>query len=435
MKIMKIGGAVLTSAKGFESLKRIISISLPEASVIVISAFGKTTIKLKNAAIIASKGDFLTAKELIDSILIEHKEIIRSNIINQTYIQKAFECIDTNISKATEIIKGVAITRELTPRTLDLVMSFGEFIASEIVNYFLLSNKFDSLIMNSCDVIVTDSNYGRAKPDYNLSLRNALEKIMPLAAPEKIIIVPGFIAKSREGEITTMGIESSNLTATLLASLLSVGEVIFWTDTIGLRDIDPKFYQENKHIPELSYDLAFKASIFGLKPVYPTMIRFAKDYNINLIFKSAFDDNNIESIIRRNSGISQLITIIEDVDIMTSDNFYSQNEIMQRNHISHNELDSSMEWIFQARFGDKAVFIRKSNGEELKSKQSDMYAVKALITIFNPCHILQINLLEMMKNQELSERISFVNYDYTSSEVYILVDKLILKTILNALLG
>jgi aspartate kinase len=216
--------------------------------------------------------------------------------------------IDQAAGKLRGILRGISITRELTPRTRDAALSFGELFALIIIDAFLAREGFSHKAIDAAELIATDSNYGNARPVIDKTRANVESIMRPAIDSAGLAITQGFVARSMDGEITTMGIESSNLTAILLAGMLGVDSVTFYTDVDGILCADPEIIPDARRIGRMDYDTAYRAALSGLKLIYPPMIEIARRNGIGFVFRNAF--NGGDSTLVSTEGCTEIPPII-----------------------------------------------------------------------------------------------------------------------------
>ena len=274
--------------------------------------------------------------------------------------------------KLFDFINSISITGELTPRIQDAVLSFGELLALIIIDKYLDEKNIKHKCIDSTSIIVSDNNFLKAKPLLKETGDNVIKFLLPELNDNQIIITQGFVARSVDGDITTMGMESSNLTATLLACILKSDKLTLWTDVEGIRSADPKFISDTKLIKNLSFTDAYVSAENGLKLIYPSMIDIAEENNLELIYKSAFNSQGGSTLI--NNGKST------DYPIINS----QQN--LKYIKISARSFKSNIKW--------------KNFFDNLMNFQSDIvelqYKSDSIILIISN----RINLKEILKNIE-----------------------------------
>ncbi len=329
MKVMKFGGAVLRSRKGFMQMVDILRSQSGVPLLVIISALASSTRDLERAARSAENGAQELAFALCDEIIREHRHFSDELLANKTTKDALSFFLDECETRLHQLLRGIAITRELTPRTLDIILSYGEMLALHIVRHFLEESGFNLTFVDSSNIMVTNSTHGAATPDSSLTALNVERTLLPAFGRSNIVLTQGFVAKSSTGEITTMGKESSNLTATLLAELLAAEEVIIWTDVEGICTADPKLIPNAQPIPQMNYSQARRAAASGLKLIYSTMIEPSERANIPLVFRSAFaPDGNFTRIAANTDSwlplfaIRELTTTVSEVSVLNGSGWH-----------------------------------------------------------------------------------------------------------------
>ncbi len=335
--VIKIGGAVLKNKEGFHQITEILRRYYNNPTLIVISALSTATRNLKRAAKTAESGDETEARKIIDEI-IELHSIFASELFQQSASYDAFaRKLEECRKELYDYAKGLSITRELTARTLDAVMSYGEFFALRAVYYYLIENEFDIEKIEATRVIVSDSNYGGAKPIYGKTKAKVDDILIPALRDNEFVLTQGFIAKSERGELTTMGIESSSLTAALLSDMIGAKEITFWTDVEGIKSADPKLVPEAKPIRSLNYKQAYAAGVNGIKLLYPKMIEQAAKTKTLLTFRSALNPEGDRSVVSADQKGNPKIIILNENLIKLNYEFSSTAEIKNmKNFLSEN---------------------------------------------------------------------------------------------------
>ena len=269
MIVLKFGGKAIGTAEDLGTCLDIIEGAAPRKPVVVVSAHGDTTNRLADLAKRALTGDIKTGK-LRDY----HMEIADEHGV-------AAGIIDPLFTRLEALLHGIGLVKELTPRTMDHVLSFGERISSRIVAAALTARGTRAVPLNAYDAgFVTDSNFGNAKP--LPGIEESIEK--HIEGVEDIPVVTGFIAKDRGGEITTMGRSGSDLTATLIAAAIGADEVEIWKSVDGVMTADPGLDDNAMNIPEISFDEASELAYFGAEVLHPASLvpAIAKDIPVRV---------------------------------------------------------------------------------------------------------------------------------------------------------
>ena len=197
-----------------------------------------------------------------------------------------------------DIYNGIFVLSEFTDKIRDRITSYGEFLSSNIVAARLQYEGLDSLWMNSSELIRTDSNFTHAKVDFATTDENLKNYIAD--HQNKIIVAPGFIAKDKNGNATTLGRGGSDYTAAIVAAAISAEELQIWTDVSGMMTADPRLASNGKPIPEISYHEAMELSHFGAKVLYPPSIQPVMAKNIDLKIKNTFDPDAYGTLVSHN---------------------------------------------------------------------------------------------------------------------------------------
>lgn len=310
---MKIGGAVLNKPQNFSFLFEIITKHCTSPTIFVFSAFSDLSRKLRQSARIAKSEGLDPAMQYFAKVKQQLFELVKSLFTTDESANSVNFKLNVLFESFEKILFGIAITKELTKRTLDRVLSFGEYFSSIVLEEFLKSKCIDAIFLDSSKLIITDTNYGNAKPILDRTAEAINRNLLPHLEKSNLVFLPGFIGSSEIGTITTMGFESSNLTALLIASIVEADSVTFWTDVEGIRTSDPKIVENTQLVPEVSFDDALLASYNGIKLVHPSMYEFFVRYpNIKYIYKSAFSPNNGETQIVQKTNFQPKFVLISE---------------------------------------------------------------------------------------------------------------------------
>ena len=287
MKVLKFGGTSVGSAK---NINKVISIlkNYAEKDIIicVVSAVGGITDKL------IAVGELATAKNesynnAFAAIRQIHIDIITELIPNQN--ESVIAEIEKKLQALKSLLDGIYLINEISPKTTDKLLSFGELLSSFIISETLKSRAVNSELKNAQELITTNSNFTKADIDYTIT--NAKIQDYFNTAKQQITILPGFISKSKSGEITTLGRGGSDFTAAVIAAALEVDQLEIWTDVSGMYTANPKIVKQAFPIKTLSYQEAMELSHFGAKVLYPPTVQPVLDLNIPIVIKNTLDPN------------------------------------------------------------------------------------------------------------------------------------------------
>jgi len=183
------------------------------------------------------------------------------------------------------LLKGINLTKEMSSRTKDCVCSYGELLSSKIIGEYFNTVMDNVHFLDSRKVVVTNSNFGRAKVNFESTKNNCIEKIRS----NGIYVMGGFIAANEQEETTTLGRGGSDFTASVVAACCDAKELHIWTDVDGVMSADPRKVKKAFSINYLSYDEAMELSHFGAKVIYPPTIKPVLQKNIPIRIKNTFN--------------------------------------------------------------------------------------------------------------------------------------------------
>jgi aspartokinase/homoserine dehydrogenase 1 len=298
MRVLKFGGSSVANA---ENINKIVSTLKErigkEKLVVVVSALGGITDALINSVAMASRGEELYKEEL-QKIENRHLEMVKE-LIPISQQSHLLSLVKRHCNEIEDICSGVFLLQELTPRTKDRVMSYGELLSSQIISAKFQSEGFENKWTDSRKIIITNSHYEHAVVDFELTN----EKIQNYFAnsDESFFLVPGFIASDINGITTTLGRGGSDYTASIIAAALNANALEIWTDVSGMMTADPRLVSNAKIIPHILYREAMELSHFGAKVVYPPTIQPVMRKNIPVWVKSTFAPSDHGTLIENTS--------------------------------------------------------------------------------------------------------------------------------------
>ena len=299
MLVIKFGGTSVASAKNIATVKDIIR-EKENPLITVVSALGGITNQLVECSQLASIGDEQYVKTLNQ---IEQKHIkTTKELISVKNQGKTLSKIKILLNELEDICRGVYLVRELSSKTKDRILGFGELMSATLINDYLNDQGLKSQLADPKDFIKTDSLYGRANVDFTTTAK--LVKAY-FKGSKTTWICPGFIASNHENETTTLGRGGSDYTTAIIASGLKSKKLEIWTDVSGMMTADPRWVRAAYAIKEISYEEAMELSHFGAKVIYPPTIQPALEANIPIHIKNTFkkeDEGTIISNKARGNG-------------------------------------------------------------------------------------------------------------------------------------
>ncbi len=311
--IMKFGGSVLDTPSKINNLIDIVKLFKNSESekndiVCVVSAMTGVTDKILSLSQMIAKGNKEAVKSFVDDMRSFHITLIEKTISTEALQSKAKHVIADTLNEFQDILEGLALISEITPRSLDHMLSFGERLSAPIVCYSLLDSDLKAEFFTGKDVgIVTDSNFGEARPLINTTKLRVNAKLSPLLEQNIIPVITGYIGADQYGRITTLGRSGSDYTATIIASCISADEVYLWSDVDGLLTADPQIVEDTQVLNEISYTEAAEMVLFGAKYIHPRALEPVMDSQIPLKIRNAFNLTHNGTTIASNLHLSNNI--------------------------------------------------------------------------------------------------------------------------------
>lgn len=309
MKIIKIGGSTIKSSHDLDfNIDYLISNYLEnEQLIIIISAFDKLTQLLKNsiANILDKPKNF---NNEIDKIKLFFNKFNNKN--TKLLLQIHFNALEN-------LLYAISILEDCSTKLYDKIISYGDFISSEIF-FTELKLKFNKCeFIDSKTLFITDTNFGKA----NIDIESTVENLKNIQS-KKSIVMAGFIGSDINGNPTTLGMENSNLSAIICAIAFKIKSCIFISDTDAIYQIDPKITNSGI-IKNINYSDALKFAGNGLKLLTSEQIELAKEYSVELIYTS-FNSKTTKTRINNNkSDYEYLIIVNNNQTIIFSKNYRS----------------------------------------------------------------------------------------------------------------
>ncbi|RAJ16220.1 bifunctional aspartate kinase/homoserine dehydrogenase I [Olleya aquimaris] len=316
MKVLKFGGTSVGSA---QNIKRVIDILQKEALtspiVCVVSAIGGITDKLLQAGELAKQKneEYLTVFDTIKSIHFKAIEELAPNA------ESILTDVEAKFNDLKQLLNGIYLINELSPKTSDKLVSFGELLSSFIIAKTMEKMGINAVLKNSQELIITNSNFTKAEVNYEVTNKNITDYFNK--ANQQITILPGFVSKSQLGETTTLGRGGSDFTAAIIAAALTVEQLEIWTDVSGMYTTNPKLVKQAYPIANLSYQEAMELSHFGAKVLYPPTVQPVLDLAIPIHIKNTLQPEATGTIISNQNNGSNLtvkgISHIDNVALLT----------------------------------------------------------------------------------------------------------------------
>ncbi|MBP1772388.1 MAG: aspartate kinase [Holophagaceae bacterium] len=274
MIVLKFGGSSVADAACMRQVAELVRTALPRSPLVVLSAMGKTTNGLFDAAKAAEAGDLAEAMARQRGLMAAHREA--ADELFDGAVPEALDVALTDLFGELELLlRGVALLRELSPRSMDAIASLGERLSTRIFAAHVRGAWLDAR-----SVLRTDAVFGEAVPQPEAIRALAAEHLAPLVAPGRVVVTQGYIGATEDGLTTTLGRGGSDYSAALFGAALGAEEVQIWTDVEGVLTCDPRIVPDALPIPELSFAEAAELAAFGAKVLHPATIQPAVEARI-----------------------------------------------------------------------------------------------------------------------------------------------------------
>ncbi len=291
---MKFGGTSVASADRVKHVANLIkSYSKENEIVAIVSAIKGTTDDLLQISESVRKGNKADVEKFIDKVAKLHMDVAKTSMTKVKTKNELLNVLRIIIKELEDVLNGMVLLGEVTPKSQDYLLSFGERLATPILCYALkdISVKTEFLTGKEAGII-TDSNYGEAKPLMDTTKLRVSNKIMPMLKDHIIPVVTGFVAADQNGNLTTLGRGGSDYTATIIASCINADEVWLMTDVDGLMTADPRIVKDAKVLKQVSYAEAMEMALFGAKYMHPRALEPILDKGIPTRIKNTFKPEN-----------------------------------------------------------------------------------------------------------------------------------------------
>lgn len=318
MQVLKFGG---TSVANAENINKVISIVQEKLTtsrvIIVVSAFGGVTDQLLLAGNMAANGneEYTT---ILNKIEERHLTAVKE-LIPVAQQSSVLSWVKQRCNEIEDICNGVFLLGELSPRTKDKIVSFGELVSSNIIAHRFNFLNVPAQWKDSRELIITNNQYGNALVDFDITNQNVQQYFSENKS--NLFVLPGFIASTNEGITSTLGRGGSDYTAAIYAAALNAENLEIWTDVSGMMTADPRLVPHAKILSHISYQEAMELSHFGAKVIYPPTILPVMKKNIPTWIKNTFAPQDfgtvIQSEVNHTNGHIRGITSINNIALLS----------------------------------------------------------------------------------------------------------------------
>ena len=296
MKVLKFGGSSIANSKRIEDVIKIVTESLNKnkSIAVIFSAFQGVTDKLLYLSRAATSGN---ANYLADLKKLEDLHInIARELISVKHQSKVLANLKLRFNELEDVLHGLSLIKELSPKINDYVASFGERLSAYTISETLIDKNIEAEFLDSRELIKTDNSFGNSKVIFDQTNKNIKSYFKKHT---KTQIITGFIGSTINNETTTLGRGGSDYSASVFAAALNAKEVQIWTDVDGVMTADPRKVKNAFSINSLSYEEAMELSHFGAKVIHPPTMQPALEKNIPIVIKNTFNPSFKGTLISR----------------------------------------------------------------------------------------------------------------------------------------
>jgi aspartate kinase len=316
MLVMKFGGTSVGGARQIRQVGGIIRRFAGQRPVVVVSAMAGVTDELLALAEQAAKGPPSEVSRRLDRLQSRHRREARLLGLDGHEGGRLSLAFDTLFNELEGVCHGVLLLRELSQRSRDLIASFGERMASQIVAAHLRRTGLRAQPVDARDCIVTDDSHGSAVVDFETTPRHVRRRLRPILRAGAVPVVTGFIGRTRQGATTTLGRSGSDYTASILGLALRAREIWIWKEVDGVCTADPGMVRNARVVPRISYQEAAEMAHFGAEVIHPQTMQPARRAGIPIRIKNTFRPAAPGTLIAARSGGQRSPLMVSSIDGM-----------------------------------------------------------------------------------------------------------------------
>jgi aspartate kinase len=282
MLVMKFGGTSVEDAPAIERVAGIVRSRMRRRPVVVVSAFHGVTDQLLTLGQTAACGDGESALAQMRGLRQRHYDTARE-LLGEDHFRGMRLKLDPQFEVLEQFTRGIAAIRELSARSTDYLLSFGELMSSQIVASALSARGLPAVWLDSREYILTNGDFTRATPHYSDTYDRMRAGIRPLLINQQLPVLAGFISATRDGIATTLGRGGSDFSAALIAAGINASSIEIWTDVDGIMTTDPSLCPQAHCLRRVSFREAQEMAHFGAKVLHPATLVPAMEKNIPVL--------------------------------------------------------------------------------------------------------------------------------------------------------
>ena len=309
--VIKYGGTSISTTKDIQAVaKHINSLSNKHQILVVCSAISGTTDDLIEISESIKKENKTKAEQLAAKIINRHKQLAKQTIKKSDVRKKLLTKLDLDFTELLALIDGMVLLGEVTPRSMDYLISFGERLSIQLVSSAINDSGKKSISLTGKEVgIVTDSNFGESRPLFDTTRLRVSKTVDALFSKKTIPVVGGFAGADQHGHVTTFGRGGSDYSATTIGSCIKADEIWLMSNVDGLMTADPKIVKNAKLLKEVSYIEAIEMALFGAKQIHPRTFEPLLSKKIPMKIRNSFNVKNEGTLVTASTSSAAKNTV------------------------------------------------------------------------------------------------------------------------------
>ena len=313
--VIKYGGTSISNAKDIQSAAKYINLQSNKHQILVVcSAISGTTDDLIEISESIKKENKSKAEQLVSTITNRHKQLAKQTIKKPDVRKKLLTNLDSDFVELLALIDGMVLLGEVTPRSMDYLISFGERLSIQLVSSALNDSGKKSIPLTGKEIgIVTDSNFGESKPLMDTTRLRVSKTVETLFSKKTIPVVGGFAGADQYGHVTTFGRGGSDYSATTIGSCIKANEIWLMSDVDGLMTADPKIVKNAKLLKEVSYIEAIEMAQFGAKQIHARTFEPLLMKKIPMKIRNSFNVKNEGTLVTASSSAKNTVKCVSNI--------------------------------------------------------------------------------------------------------------------------
>lgn len=324
MIVMKFGGTSVGNAERYRHVAQLIGGYQDKKPVAVVSAMSGTTDWLLNTARAVAEGGragHSNAETLAADFHKRNLDVINAAIQSPQIRQEVVEVVEKFLQQFTRLLTGIELLGELSPRSLDAIVAYGEKISAFVLAGTLQDCGFKAQALNAEELVLTDRTFQAARPVMDVTTARCRARLLPLIESGIIPVVTGFIGATEDGITTTLGRDGTDYSASIVGATLDADEIWIWKEVDGVMSADPRFVPNARSLRRISYAEAGELTHFGAKVIHPLTVMPAIEKGIPIYirntFNAEFSGTRIDDTNEATDGVVKAVTSARNLALIT----------------------------------------------------------------------------------------------------------------------